>query len=459
MAAAPVPTFRSGVVNFTPVATATDILAIAPQFYGRMVQAERFTLTGTATAAAVLDVLIQRSANGGGGTSAAQETAYADGGGGTNTGDYLPTGRLYAYTANRASNGNGVDSTRPIIASGKLYLGKSDGTVVGSTLDVTFTGPKKPSVKDINDWLVVNLRGSAVPAGCSLNITVEWSERAAPPVVFSGDSTTSNAIYLFNLLGATGAFTFAGQVKNRGSNGFRLEDALLNSNGVTYPLVGGLGCIAQTGTASVQAGVMVLSYGINDMRTGAKTRDELISMIDAAIYATLNGTTNGAVYASDKGAQTRFTWTADTTGNPNAKIILWGCNPLTTDGNGSNYVTLTGRFASGYTVAQAAQVITDDLYNAYQAFANDPRIFALVQKQDVLGRRSVAVADSGAWAYNRSVERANSSGATTASGFVRANLPTMTDILHPNEWGQAILARQIAPVVKRAVDAVTLETP
>jgi hypothetical protein len=186
-------------------------------------------------------------------------------------------------------------------------------------------------------------------------------------------------------------------------------------------------------------GVLVLSYGINDMRVGARTRGELIAMIDAAIYATLIGTTSGATYTSPMGAGTVFTWPATIPANPDCQIVLWGPNSLTTDGNAGNFVTLTGRFASGYTVAQAAQEITDDLYFAHDVFRDDPRIYRLVQKQDVFGRVCATVANSGNYAQS--------------AGYTKTNAMLMTDILHPNARGQTLLARQIAPHLKDAIAA------
>lgn len=94
--------FSSGVVGFTPVATATDILALQPITYGRTVQVEAVTISGTCTSGgATLDVLFQRSANGGGGTSAAVTTGYGD------KSSDAPHSALYSYTANRTSGGTG----------------------------------------------------------------------------------------------------------------------------------------------------------------------------------------------------------------------------------------------------------------------------------------------------------------------------------------------------------------
>lgn len=413
----PRPTYRSGVVGFVPVAAATDIAALLPSYYGRVGYVEEITIQGTATAAAVLDVLIQRSVNGGGGTSAAQMVTRLD------YRDRSSTHAFYTYSANRTAAGNGIDSTRPLLASGKLFLGTA--AVPSRPLRFRFEGPKRPTLRDLTEWLVINLNGQAIPAGTSLDIFIEWSEEALPPVQFSGDSTISNATALWEQLGNSGNLTAAANLFNAGSNGMRLYDALLNLNGILFPLVGGNGVLSRL---NAMPGVLVLGYGLNDLRQGAVTRGELISMIDAAIYATLNGTTSGASYTSPLGAGTTFVWPATIPANPDCKIILWGPNSLTIDGNGSSFVTLTGRFA-GMTLAQAAQAITDDLYEAYNAFRDDPRIFRVVQRQDLFGRTSTTL---------------------TASGL-------MTDILHPNARGQVLLARQITPHVLDAVAATQLQ--
>lgn len=403
----PRPTFRSGIVGFAPVATATDIAALLPTYYGRTGYVEQITISGTATAASVIDVLIQRSVEAGGGTSTSQPVAKLD------MRDRSPTLSFYTFSANRTSNGNGVSTTRPMLAAAKLYLGTA--SVPGQPLTFRFDGPKRPTLRDLSEWVVINLNGQVIPAGTLLDIHIEWSEEALPPAQMAGDSTTSNAVALFDQIGNSGTITSVLNISNSGSNGARLYDALLNLNGISYPLVGGNGILSRL---NAMPGILVLCYGLNDLRQGAVTRAELISMIDAGIYATLNGTTSGASYTSPMGAGTTFTWPATIIANPDAKIILWGPNSLPVDGNGANYVTLTGRFAS-MTLPQAAQTITDDLYFAYDAFANDPRIFRLVQKQDLFGRTSTTIAASG----------------------------LMTDILHPNARGQLLSARQIIPTL------------
>lgn len=413
----PRPTYRSGVVNFVPAANPTDIATFFPTQYGRVAFVEKITISGTATSAAVIDILVQRSSNGGGGTSSAQPTARLD------QRDRLSTVAFYTFSANRTSNGNGIDNSRPLLASAKLALGTA--AVPPRPVVFEFDGSKRPMLRDLTERVVINLNGQTLPAGTSLDIYVEWSEEVLAPVQFAGDSTTSHAISMFEQFGNNGSLTASANLFNAGSNGYRLQDALLNTNGIPYPLVGLNGVLSRLNT---MPGVLVLCYGLNDLRQGAVTRAELIAMLDAAIHATLNGTTAGATYTSPMGAGTSFTWAATIPANPDCRIILWGPNSLASDGNAANYVTLTGRFAS-MTLADAAQAITDDLYAAYDAFAGDPRVFRVVQKQDVFGQTIQPLAVSG----------------------------LMTDILHPNARGQVLSARQIVPHVLDAVAACQLQ--
>lgn len=405
------PTFRSGVVGFVPAAAPTDILALSPLTYGRTIALESVTITGSATSPAVIDVLLQRSINGGGGTATAQPVARID------SRDSSATAQLQAFTANRTSAGNGIDSNRPLLGCGKLHLGSA--TTPGTALTFCFSAGKRPLIRDLTEWLVINLAGAAMPAGAQFNIFVEWSEETRAPVQFAGDSTTSNAVTLFRELGNTGALTASCNFNNSGSNGARLEDVLKNINAAPYPLVSSGGILTRI---NAMPGVLVLSYGINDLRTGARSRADLVSMIDAALQATINGTVSGETYTSPLGSNMPITWSATVAANPDTRIILWAPNSLTLDGNGSSFVTLTGRFA-GMTLDAAAQTITDDLFEAYDVFRDDPRVFRLVHKQDIFGRTCRTLAENG----------------------------LMTDILHPNARGQTMLARQIAPLLREAV--------
>lgn len=411
--------FNGFLADANAAANPTDVFALAGQGYDRVAFVEAVTVWAVADTDAKVQFQIQRSVNGGGGTF---DTAVSFVGR-SDLRSQFPSFAVYRYTANRTSNGNGVDSLRQRIGGGSL-------TCNGAPVRVEFAAPI--ALRDLTEWLVVNLAGAAMPMGFKMGCYFEWSEEAVPPVMFAGDSTTSNANFMFNRLYQSGVLPQQCSPLNAGSNGYRMIDALLNTNGIPYPLVGGNGIIDRLGSTP---GVVVLCYGINDLRQGAVTRAELISMYDAAIHAILHGTTSGQTYTSPVGAGTTFTWPATNPARPDTQIILWGANSLTLDGNASNFVTLTGRFAA-MTLAQAAQTITDDLYEAPQFFSTDPRLFKVVQQQDIFGRVCATVANSGVWAK--------------FVGKTKTDAPLATDILHPNARGQALKAAQIAPVVLAA---------
>ena len=498
------PSYWLGHDNLTPAANPTDIFAVLQQGIHKTIFVERIVITATADVVATLDLRVQRSSEGGGGTfTAAAGVAKAQ------LDDYWSNSAIMnVYSANRSSNGNGVDNTRQLFAAAKLAVGRNDGTVQPQPLTISFSGEGRPTIKNGPEWVVVNLLGQALPAGFKISCYYEISEEALPRVVFAGDSTTSNATTLFQELSRNGGLNAAANFLNAGSNGMRLEDVILNTSAPPYPLVGGNGTIDRLGS---HPGVLVLCYGINDLRQGSVSLNELKAMNDTAIYAILNGTTNNQVYVSPKatvhtisaatwsggivtitttaphgfstnttakvniagmtpagyngyyaitvtgassftyalagnpGASTvmgtatyAMKFTATIVAKPDTQIILWSANTLTTDGNtGGTLVTLTGRFASGFTLAQAAQVISDDLYSATEEFRGDVRIFQIVHKRDLFGPTSGLVANSGAYLFGL--------------GTLKVNLPLMTDILHPNDRGQQIQARQIKRAVLRAV--------
>lgn len=377
-------TFSSGVVNFTPAATPTDILALTTRAEDRVVHLKRVSISAIAATAGYLDVLIQRSANGGGGTSAAQVTAKHDGL------DTSETGSLLAFSANRSSGGNGVSNTRPIIRSSRILVGTAAAPVAPVVFDFATRGGKGLEIRSLVEWVVVNLNGQTLPSGLLINADFEWTESRLQRVVMTGDSTTSNANFLFQYIYNQRAINSSRDVRNYGSNGFRLTDFLNNTNGVTYPLTAALNAIPEA-YAPVRDKI-VISYGINDVRTGATSEAQLTTLLESTI---------AAIVAA----------------RPDADIILWGPNSFTSDDPGNTgFVTSTGLF-SGMTLAQAAQSATDILYYAYQSFSGDPRIYALVQKQDIFGRTCVTNAASG----------------------------LMTDILHPNARGQKLSGKQILP--------------
>lgn len=149
------------------------------------------------------------------------------------------------------------------------------------------------------------------------------------------------------------------------------------------------------------------------------------------------GSNPGAATAMGTVAFTTI-WSTTAPGNLDAKVILWSPNSICADDLGdtpgygslslsgqSSPTAMTGLW-SGMTVAQAAQALTNMLYAAYQSFSADSRIYALLHKQDVLGRQSLPI----------------------------AQMPWMVNQLHPGPRGRILTRRQVLPVLKRAIQDV-----
>ena len=447
--------YSAGINNFTPDTAPTDIFRLGLNSYGSTAKIKRITVSGVATNVATvasIDVFLQRSVNGGAGTSTACQICKHD------NYDAAPVAAAYYYTVNRTSNGNGVSSTRPIIRAGRMTFATATTTGVPIVWEFGLRGSKSLYLKDINDWIVLNLNGQTMPTGATLSIDIEWQEDRVVRIGAIGDSTTSNAtIGLFNGGSNSGGIGLSGQlnslitIDNRGSNGFRLIDYLYNTNGVTYP---------QANVAGFKYDVHLFCYGINDIRTGATTKSQLIDMIDAYIWATLNGTVSGATYTATKagGAGTVFTWTSSVSANPDTKIILWGPQGFTADDSGSGSpfyymsaagnTTLSGLWA-GMTLAQAALAASQLMYDAYQAFSGDPRIFALVQKQDL----TMLAPDGATTVYAFPTWRGVANLANTPITAANSASQTMANQIHPGARGQVLEARQIAPYIVGAFNA------
>lgn len=381
-------TFSSGVAGFTPTAAATDIAAMTAGFEGRVISIKRISVSAVADAPGSLDLLLQRSPNGGGGISSAQYPARHD------SLDSTPTGSLLVFSSNRTSLGNGVSNDRPVIRSAKLAIGTMSSPENPLVFDFGVRGGKGLMIRNLVEWVVLNLNGQAIPAGLKLNIDIEWTEERLQKIIMVGDSTTSNANFMHQYIRNQVGINSQRDVRNYGSNGFRLTDFINNTNGVTYPLSAAINAIPEQ--YSLFNDKIVICYGINDVRQGGTSQSQLTALLDTAI-------------------------TTIKTALPDVEVILWGPNSLTSDDPGSTgYLTPTGIF-NGMTLAQAAQSATDILYNSYQSFVGDPRVFAVLQKQDVFGRVCKTVAASG----------------------------LMNDILHPNARGQKLSGQQILPYLLR----------
>ena len=138
--------------------------------------------------------------------------------------------------------------------------------------------------------------------------------------------------------------------------------------------------------------LMVICFGINDVRQGATSQAQLVALLKQAVNRI-----RGVL--------------------PTTDIVLWGPNAFLTDDpteRGPGHATVAG---------QAAQAYSTILYNAYAALKNVWPNVLVVQKQDLFGKTCVTYAAAGG-----------------ASGW-------MTDQIHPSLPAQIAEADWLAPLI------------
>ncbi len=142
--------------------------------------------------------------------------------------------------------------------------------------------------------------------------------------------------------------------------------------------------------------LMVICFGINDVRQGATSQAQLVALLKQAVNRI-----RGVL--------------------PTTDIVLWGPNAfLTDDPTSASRVTPN---SSAGVLAAAAQAYSTVLYNAYAALKNVWPNVLVVQKQDLFGKTSITYAAAGG-----------------ASGW-------MTDQIHPSLPAQIAEADWLAPLI------------
>lgn len=386
---------------FTPAANPTDVAAVMCTAYTTILRVDRIVVSGVASTADVVEVLIQNASTNNTGTYSTPDVACAMG--------LNPSGALSFpvpassalvryYTANKSSNGNGVSSSRPVLASRRMQFATS--TTVGTPAVFEWPRGHGPEIRDVNTTVVVNLAAQAMPASPQLRIDeICVTEIRVPRVSMCGDSLFAAAGDAFWKLSEAGNLHQAAAIDNLSTAGTTIDNYINGTGGIFYP---------QSAVVPSRSGdIVVLGYGINDVRTG---------MTQATLQARLE-TCIQAIYAAE----------------PTAKIILCSPNyPAADDPTAGNFIALTGQF-SGLTLAQAAQLCGDICRAAYAAFASDARVYRVFHRSDYLGTTVATVANSG-----------------TALGLPAV---VMTDQLHPNALGRRVWALPFRAVLQSAIAA------
>ena len=164
------PTYSYRADNITPVANATDVLLLVGA-KGKCIRVTKIAISGSATAAALLDMTITKRTfiNIGGTFTIPTATKY-------DPFDPAPSGVLHLYTANPTSLGNGTG-----LEGDKIYL-HAQTTPAGEpthwSVDYTGIEAKCPILRSANDCVSIGFAGQTIPDGTSLFMYIEWTEEA-----------------------------------------------------------------------------------------------------------------------------------------------------------------------------------------------------------------------------------------------------------------------------------------
>lgn len=159
------PTYSCSVVGFTPAANATDFFQIVGSST-KVVRVLKVVVSGTASSAATVDVLlVKRTTANSGGTSTQPAIAGHD------SNDPTATAVVNAYTANPSGLGTSAGN----IGARKLNLGAS-GSAGTVEWEFTTRTDKGVVLRGTSQSLNLNWNGAAVPAGTNLAIEVQFTE-------------------------------------------------------------------------------------------------------------------------------------------------------------------------------------------------------------------------------------------------------------------------------------------
>jgi len=163
-------TYAYVATDVTPVATATDVLTLTG-VTGKIIRLSKVTVAGTATAASIYDCyLVKRTTLNTGGTSTNPVATKCD------SIDPTASGILSLYTANPTlGTGTNFDADKLYLPAGATPA--SAGTHREWIFGVD--GSKEPVIRAGETW-AFNFAGAAVPAGCSLYLSFEWTEEGTP---------------------------------------------------------------------------------------------------------------------------------------------------------------------------------------------------------------------------------------------------------------------------------------
>lgn len=159
-------TYSFAIIGFIPAATPTDIFTVVGNAT-TVVRISRIQITGVATAASEMDVqLVKRTAANSGGTATQPAICLHD------SGEAAPQAVLNQYGANPAGLGAGI-----AFRAQKLALPAPGGTAQPVVWEFPAgRNGREVFLRGAVQALAINMNGGTVPAGCSLDIEIEWTE-------------------------------------------------------------------------------------------------------------------------------------------------------------------------------------------------------------------------------------------------------------------------------------------
>jgi len=164
------PTYAYRAADITPAALATEVLTLVGA-NGKCIRITKVGVSGSATAAAILDLYVRKKTTlSTGGTSTSPTATKYD------SLDPNPAGTLLLYSANPSALGTGSS-----LEGDKIYLpaqASPAGEPTHWMADWTSVSAESPILRNANESISISFAGQTIPAGTSLYMYIEWTEEA-----------------------------------------------------------------------------------------------------------------------------------------------------------------------------------------------------------------------------------------------------------------------------------------
>jgi len=157
--------------DIAPAATPSDVLMLSGAA-NKIIRVTKIGISGSATAAALVDMYISKrtSTNTGGTSTNPTATKY-------DSADHTPSATLTLYTANPSSLGTGS-----ALEGDMIYL-PADATPTSEPShwerEYGLGEAKCPILRSADESVSINFAGATLPAGTTFYFYIEWTEESA----------------------------------------------------------------------------------------------------------------------------------------------------------------------------------------------------------------------------------------------------------------------------------------